>query len=281
MLATIGCGRFSRGNRTSTLPAPAKTIASGVRFQEIRVSKFKERPRLWVYAPDDKKKNHPCIVIAAAGSPMTSGMPLGEGDRAEHLPYVAKGYVVVAYEVSGPLVKGADPIPAMTLFAKRDLGIANGKAAIDYALHSLPVDPMRLYAVGHSSAATLALQLSAADSRIRGCVAYAPVTDVPDFIGPDRMALIGNRIPQLATAIRKLSPKANIGALRCPVMLFTAADDQTVPTESVQSYAEALKQKNSDVDLVRVSSGDHYDSMIQEGIPAGIQWLGRARRPKK
>jgi dienelactone hydrolase len=275
----LGCGRLSRGSKIPATSPPV-VLAPGVRFQEVRVSKFPEHPRLWIYTPGDKKKNHPCVLIAAAGSDLVSGMDLGEGDRAEHLPYVKAGYVVVAYDVSGALPAGGSAEAegaARRLFAKRELGIANGKAAADYALRHLPIDPMRLYAVGHSSAATLALQFAAADSRVRGCVAYAPVPDVATHSAP----VLATVSPDLAHQVRALSPALNLESLRCPVMIFSAEDDATSPFAEVQFYAAALTKHNGDVTFIRAASGGHYDSMISQGIPEGIRWMGRARRPKK
>lgn len=240
-----------------------------MRFEQVVVKNFKERPRLWVYTPDDKRR-HPCIVIGAAGSPLDLGMSLSDDDRAEHVPYVQAGYIVVAYDISG-----SEPTSdGIRLFAKRDCGVANGKAAIDYALAKLKVDPLRIYAVGHSSAGTLALQLAAEDSRVRGCIAYAPVTDVTERIPMSTFP------PDVAAKFRKFSPIDNTKSLRCPVMLFSAEDDNNVHTSGVQAYAEKLRQTNGDVDLVTVSSGGHYDSMLQQGIPKGIEWLGRERRKR-
>jgi hypothetical protein len=46
-----------------------------------------------------------------------------------------------------------------------------------------------------------------------------------------------------------------------------------VPTEQVSRFAELLGRTNRNVTFVRVPTGNHYESMIQEGIPRGIEWL--------
>lgn len=274
LLLTAGCRRQSGGSGLPPDPPP-RLIEAKVRFHQVTLSKFAEHPRLWVYEPVDDHRVHPCIFIAAAGSPLITGMSLSEGDQAEHLPYARAGFTVVAYDVSGQGAP-ADPI-ASKLFAKRRLGIDNGKAAIDAALAHEAIDPLRLYAVGHSSAATLALQLAADDSRIRGCVAFAPVTDEQKWVDMVAMSQVQVNAPNMPALIAQYSPMANIENLRCPVMLFTASDDKTVPTSTVETYADKLKAVNHDVSLVSVTSGGHYDSMIKKGIPAAIEWLQRSR----
>jgi len=278
----LGCHRHPKTD--SLISAHPKVSWPGIKYEEALQPKLTDHPRLWIYVPDDKRRTHPCVFIAAAGSPMYTGMSLSEGDRDEHLPYVKAGYTVVAYDVSGPRTAENDvaaATKAMKLFAKREVGIDNGKAAIDYALHHLKIDPLRLYAVGHSSAATLALQLSAVDSRIRGCVAYAPVTDIKGFLSDEVVNEIHENAPETYRALFKFSPVALVDSLHCPTMLFTAADDDTVPTDTVQHFARALSAVNKDVELDKAASGGHYDSMISQGIPDGIAWLGRARKPRK
>jgi len=274
LLLTAGCRRQSGGSALPPDPPP-RLIEAKVRFHQVTLSKFSEHPRLWVYEPVDDHRIHPCIFIAAAGSPLITGMSLSEGDQAEHLPYARAGFTVVAYDVSGQ-GPPANPITSK-LFAKRRLGIDNAKAAIDAALAHEAIDPLRLYAVGHSSAGTLALQIAADDSRIRGCVAFAPVTDEKRWVDMVAMSQVQVNAPDMPALIAQYSPIANVDNLHCPVMLFTANDDQTVATSTVQSYTEKLKAVNPDVSLVTATSGGHYDSMVKKGIPAAIEWLQRSR----
>ena len=60
--------------------------------------------KIWVYFPKGKlPEKLPCILIDAAGSRLFHGINLTEGDSAEHYPYAAAGFAVVAYDISGPL----------------------------------------------------------------------------------------------------------------------------------------------------------------------------------
>jgi dipeptidyl aminopeptidase/acylaminoacyl peptidase len=76
-----------------------------------------------------------------------------------------------------------------------------------------------------------------------------------------------------ASAIVRSSPLTNVAKLRCPLFLFHADDDTVVPVRETAAFAEELQQTNSRVTFVRVPKGNHYGSMIQQGIPHAIDWL--------
>jgi fermentation-respiration switch protein FrsA (DUF1100 family) len=61
--------------------------------------------------------------------------------------------------------------------------------------------------------------------------------------------------------------------LKCPVFVFHAEDDHNIPIEITRRFVELLKQQKSAVTFHIVPTGDHYQSMIVEGIPQGIKWL--------
>ena len=62
----------------------------------------------------------------------------------------------------------------------------------------------------------------------------------------------------------------NMPTPNCPVFLFHAEDDSNVPCEQSKAYASTRGDR---VKIVTVPAGDHYDSMIHNGIPAAIDWL--------
>lgn len=235
--------------------------------------------QVWVYLP----KNAPaatklaCVLIAPAGSRLFHGMTLGEGDKAEHLPWVAAGFAVVSYDISGPAPEKIDDdaplIRAATEFRKARFGVSDGLAALDAALAKYPqIDPDRLYVAGHSSAGTLALQVAAASDRFKGCVAFAPITDVGEHL-KEALPELDGAIPGFAEAIRQASPSSQVAAFRCPVFLFHADDDTNVPTASLVAFKDTLLAQHKAVDYVAVASGGHYNSMIQQGVPKAIVWV--------
>ena len=131
--------------------------------------------RVRLYLPTGQHPPHslPCVFIAPAGTRLLHGSALGEADSPEHLPYARAGFAVLAYELSGDLPN--DSGGALTFnqlkspvqqFMAADGGLANARAAVDFVLAKVPeVNPAQLYAAGHSSAATMALDAAAMDHR--------------------------------------------------------------------------------------------------------------------
>ncbi len=56
-------------------------------------------------------------------------------------------------------------------------------------------------------------------------------------------------------------------------MIFHAADDSNAPIAESRAFVKRMQAKQKDVTLVEVATGDHYDSMIDEGIPKGIEFI--------
>ena len=262
----------------------ARRIEPGMLFHEVKLPGGRPGRKLWVYLPEHAgAAKLPCVFIAAAGSNLITGMALGEGDRPEHLPYARAGFAVVAFELDGPLRRGKEPtdeemIEAYSAFRAAEAGVANARAAIDYALAKIPqADPERFYVAGHSSAATLALLVAEREPRVKACAAYAPVTDVEEHLGKEAVKQL-SALTGFREFVKETSPLTHADALRVPLFLFSADDDSVVPPAQSARFAEAVRKTNPDVTYVSVKSGDHYDSMIKEGVPRAVEWL-RARQP--
>lgn len=233
--------------------------------------------KLWVYLPEAATGKLPCILIAPAGSPLVFGMKLADGDQSEHLPYVLQGYAVVAYEISGPENKNLpdqQQISAVRQFKEAEGGIANARDALDYALARIPnIDPNRIYVAGHSSAATLALQVAENEPRIHGCIAYAPVCDLSNRPGDGVISELDGSVPGFRALMERINPITHAANLRCPLFLFHADDDRNVPTSDVARFYDDVRKTNKNVTFARVPTGGHYDSMLRQGIPQAIRWL--------
>jgi dipeptidyl aminopeptidase/acylaminoacyl peptidase len=201
----------------------------------------------------------------------------GEGNPGEYIPYVQAGYAVVAYDLDGPDYSEGDPESmkrAFEAFKASRAGLVNARNALEYVLAKVPeVDPKRIYAAGHSSAATHALLFAAHEPRLAAVIAYAPASDVPKWFGP-RLRLVSMMVPGSVDFITQSSPTTHASRIKCPTFLFHAEDDSICEVAQSRTFSETLKQQGTPVTLVTVPSGDHYDSMIAEGIPAAIKWLG-------
>jgi dienelactone hydrolase len=280
--ALVGCGK-----REASKPPPfparpvAETVKPGVEFYNIHIEGTGPgRPmNLNLYLPAGRHEPHslPCVLIAPAGSGQ-HGSLIDRSDRPEHWPYVQAGFAVMAYELSGAL---ADPKKKkhsyrelsgpIKRFLEAEGGLVNGQIAIDYVLEKVPeVDPAQLFACGHSSAAVIALNLAAGDSRIKACCAYAPPTDVEDWWADPQME---KYVPGFSEFATRHAPLRHVDKFNCPVFLFHADDDSLVAHADNQAFADAMQNAGKQITFVRVPSGDHYESMIDEGIPGGIEFM--------
>ena len=273
----LGC----RGYKAPPVDPPlgaARTLEPGVAEYEVALPRENGVEQVWIYLPAPlPHPKVPCVFIAAAGTRLFHGINLGDGDRPEHLPYVRAGYAVVAYSLDGPLNEqptGRQVVEAAQAFKDADAGLADARAAMDYALTKVPqIDSQRLYAAGHSSAGTLSLLLAENEPRIAACIAYAPCCNIPKHLGPRVLRALDSALPGEQDFLTRRSPNTGVAKLTCPLFLFHADDDSTVPAGEVEEFAGLIQKSNRHVTYVRVPNGEHYDSMIQQGVPRALKWL--------
>ena len=286
-----------QGTPLATFPplGAAKPVDTDVVVHEVSLGQGENPGRIWIYLPKKLPANPiPAVFIAPAGVPPFLGNGFGPDlDRQqhpEHLPYVQAGFAVVAYDTDGE-VANLDDVTyeqvqvAATAFKNADAGIVNARHAIDYVLKMVPaIDPKRLYSAGHSSAGRISLLLAERDPRIAACIAYAPVTDVErrvNLIAPDAGRYLQSNLPGFREFLVSTSPIRQIAHLRCPVFLYHSTDDSRISFTESESFVEDLKKTNPNVTFVRGTHGDHYDSMIEEGMPKAIEWLTRTAAPRR
>ena len=130
-----------------------------------------------------------------------------------------------------------------------------------------------MFAVGHSSSGTLALQVASREPRLAGCVAYMPVTDLARRWGSDA-AFLNELSPGYTDWARALSPVEATMSLKCPLFLYGAEDDAKIPVADLQAFATKVRATNPSVTLGVAASGGHYDAMMERGVPAALAWLG-------
>ncbi len=288
-----------------TMPAfadlgPGTEIAPGIRFHEVKIAAAGGAPgpasdglaghhgKLWLYLPagEHKPRSLPCILIAGAGSNLITGKDLGDGDRPEHLPYVLAGFAVLAYELDGALPDGSEPSKeelarCVTAFANAEAGVVNARVALEFAKARVPaIDPARIYAVGHSSAATVALLVAEQNQWVAACVAFAPATDLAIAYPPKAEQQLERDIAAASLLFDQFNPRSGEAKINCPVFLFYADDDARF-AEQVRELGDRLASAGKDVTTVHVPSGGHYGSMIRLGVPRAITWLKElAQKPK-
>jgi dienelactone hydrolase/ribosomal protein S27E len=279
------------GSQANSLPlvsriqrSPLRDISPGVVGYDVQLGIPPESPghadQLYIYLPQGEhaKRSLGCVLIAAAGGNLLRGAALGDSDRKEHFPYAKAGFAVVAYETDGDLSSEETRNPkagarAYHEFAATEGGLVNARNAIRYISENIPeVDPARIYAVGHSSAGTLALLVAENEPAIEGCVAFAAVTDTVQD-SAEIMRMTGPGADEMHSFIRRTSPRTNEANLNCPVFLFHAMDDNRVPPSHSKEFAKRLKQLGKQVTVETVPTGGHFNAMIQVGVPRAVQWL--------
>ncbi len=276
----------SAGEHFQAVPllGPATRLEPGILLHQVTLTHNGVPQNLWIYEPEQPADGkRPVVLIGGAGSHLIDGMTLSASDRPEHLPYVRAGFVVVAYDISGMLpAKKSDQgfIRAVRDFKAAQAGVVNMRAALEYALAGIPnLDAKRLYTAGHSSAATLSLLSAEREPRIAACIAYAPCCDLKKRVGAEAIKTLTSVMPDYPAFVQQSSPLENTALLKCPVFVFHADDDTNVPTEDNIIFVNKLKQTNERVTFMRVPTGDHYHSMINQGISKAIQWLQQLPLP--
>jgi len=261
---------------------PSTQLEGGIQFCEISLTGAApgQTMKLWLYLPPGthSKGSLACVFIAPGGTNLITGNILGDGDRPEHLPYVKAGFAVVGYELDGAYVKRDRDgmFPRIKQFIDAEGGVANARAAIDYVLAQVPeVDVNRLYAAGHSSAGTVALDVIAMEPRIKGGCAYAPCPNIRQRLTTERVKIYDTGVPGVADFVDHYSPTAFVQSLAStPLLLFSAKDDINIRYPLVRDFADQIVRAGAkSCKLVTAERGGHYQSMIEQGVPAGVAFL--------
>ncbi|WDI44443.1 alpha/beta hydrolase family protein [Bremerella sp. P1] len=236
---------------------------------------------LWIYHPDPLPQTKiPCVFIAPAGTMMIHGLQLANGDTPEHLPWARAGFAVVAYELSGNAdaqTSSDDQLKsAAEKFRQAKSGLLNAQVAMAYAREKVSfVDPQQFYTAGHSSAGTMALYVAEMEPQVKGAIAFMPAVDIRASLGVDGITYVQNAeiVPEAGIYVNEISPITHIHRLSRPTFLFIAGDDRPDITGPADSFGKKLREMGSDVTVVRVPRGGHFEPMLDPGIPMAISWL--------
>ena len=239
---------------------------------------------LRVYMPSGEHAagSLPLVLVAPAGSPLFIGNHLDDADyHVETLPYAEAGAVVIHYSLDGsvPDLDSASDFQLMhahTQYRNACSGLVNAKCAIEYALAKIPaVNPQKIITAGHSSAATHAALLAEHESRLAACIAYCPCIDVEKWC-QGVVDAVGNSsgFRGIETFLNKSSPRNFVDKIQCPVFLFHPLDDSRVDYSESQMFYQRLTELGKDVTFSKPDVyGDHYQPMVDVGIPRAIEWL--------
>ncbi|MCH9654148.1 MAG: prolyl oligopeptidase family serine peptidase [Planctomycetes bacterium] len=236
-----------------------------------------------VYLPPDidPASPVPCILVPPAGSNLLTGMEIDSYDLSpnpEHEPYVKAGFAVITFSLDGPLLgreqaSNQEVKMAHKDFKKSKAGLVNCVHAFLETQAIIPgIDKNNVFIAGHSSAGTLSLLFAEHYPQIKGCLAYAPSVDLKKSMA-DFLPQIKPLIPDIEDFLRLSSPQTHIKDLKCPVFLFHSRGDQVTSFQNSYQFASQLTAQGTDVEFVAGNGSDHYQTMIDEGLPKGIEWL--------
>ena len=111
------------------------------------------------------------------------------------------------------------------------------------------------------------------EPRLRSCVAYAPVDDIPQHFRRlgmiDMMDVLNSS--GFGSLFTRYSPRTNEAKLDRPLFLFYAQDDGSAP--DIAAFGDRLKAAGKPVTVSTVPTGGHVQSVARDGIPAAIAWL--------
>ncbi len=194
------------------------------------------------------------------------------GSRRESLPRLgadfydslaAQGFAVAAADYR---LSGEARFPAPLEDVRTAVGWVRDHAA------SYGLDPGRVFLWGDSSGGHLALLAALTGTKVKGVVAWFPVTDligllsdvadaggVPDA-GPDsrEAQLLGAPASSVPDLARQASPVTHASADAPPILLMHgAADDMVPPAQSIR-LAEALRAAGATVELELVPGATHF-----------------------
>ena len=274
------------GSVVPSFPTPGELRevgGKGVRFYDLSTSGDGpgEAMQFRVYLPAGEASpgSLSCVLVPPAGSNLLSGLSLDGGDyHDEALPYAEAGMVVINYSIDGAVAddENTDEIKeGYEAFRAAGAGVINGRNAMELVKETLPqVNPEKIFSAGHSSAGTLSLLLASHLSELAGAVAYAPICDLDRDYGElaDDLS-VRLQYPRISSFIVRSSPITHVEAIEIPVFLFFAKDDERVSLEDGRGFARQIEDRGGDSDVATVSAGGHYNSMITDGIPRGIEWM--------
>jgi predicted esterase len=108
--------------------------------------------------------------------------------------------------------------------------------------------------------------------------AFAPVTDVPAWLA-EPAASFESVFPGYKVFIEQSSPDRYGPELsKKPVFLFHASDDSVVSPSETEHLMTSMQPAHPSSKRKVVTTGGHYDSMINEGIPSAIEWFNALSR---
>ncbi len=246
-----------------------------------------------VYLPTQlAKPKIPCVVIAPSGTTPLYGQLLKPMNHWEYMGYVKAGYAVIVYDVDGaiqdmnkinevPILTHPDKIVTARLKAYKasDGGVLNAKLAIDYAIARIPqIDPNAIYTAGYGSGGTIALMAAATDSRIKGAIAFTPVTDIPKKF-PNLIENVSKVVSGYPEWIERNSPSQNAAKMTKPLFIFQDDNSTVNLPADTNSFIDLVSKSNKSVTFFHAPIVQTFQTNVPpSGVQESIDWLNAQQK---
>jgi dienelactone hydrolase len=223
----------------------------------------------------------PCLLAAPAGTNLMTGANTGTYFEP-HIPYLKAGFAIMDYELDGSPQYAENESDATRAFIDSQAGLVNARNVIDFIQQKMPmVNPNQIFAVGHSSGGSHVLLLGEHDTRLAGVVAYAACCNVPNRIPSYLAKLLSHSEKRIGDFLIQSSPNTHAARMNCPVLLCHAKDDSNVPVSDSQEMHKLLLAAGKKSELHLTDDGDHYNEMLDQCIPVGIEWMKKRMNETK
>lgn len=217
-----GLGGPADPSTAPTSSAAASASAEPSALSPTHPGKFEDFPsqggnaRAYLSVPETPGK-HPALIVIQEWWGLNDWIA-SNADR-----FAREGYVAAAVDLyRGRVAENADVAHELMRGLDQDRGMADLKATIDRLLTRPDVDPSRIGAIGWCMGGGYALQLAAAEPRLKAVVVnYGHLLSNPTAVDAIKPSLLGN----------------------------FAQDDAGIPPADVTAFANALKAKGKDVDF--------------------------------
>ena len=215
----------------------------------------------------------PCLLAAPAGTNLMTGANTGTFFES-HIPYLEAGFAIMDYELDGSPDYAENESDATRAFIDSQAGLVNSRNVIDFIQQKMPmVNPKQIFAVGHSSGGSHVLLLGEHDTRLAGVVAYAACCDISNRIPSFLAKMMSHSEKRIGDFLIQSSPNTHAARMNCPVLLCHAKDDSNVPVSDSQEMHKLLLAAGKKSELHITDDGDHYDEMLDQCVPVGIEWM--------
>ncbi|KAG0172683.1 Kynurenine formamidase [Apophysomyces sp. BC1034] len=214
-----------------------------------------------IYTPRTSTERTPLLVFIHGGA-WRSEDKADHADLAEDL--ARKGFTVAAINYRLSLHEVPDQPPSV----QHPAHIVDSLEAVEF-LYRNPgrYDPSRIYLVGHSAGAHIAMMLvldpTFKASYVRGIVGADGIYDIPLLVKtfPGYMDFIGQAFGLDKTKYLEASPVSKRASPIPPVLIVQSLEDTLIDVAQANAMANHLKSLNADVRLDTSVNGDHYEML--------------------